>query len=465
MLQNKIKILFIALFCFAFVENAYCKSDSAYNELRKMIDVLEIIDTKYVEEREHKDLIIEAIKGMVKSLDARSMYMTEKEYKDSKSDLKGYFGGVGLRLNMQNNELTIIAPMIDTPAYKAGILPGDKIIKIDGKDTKGMSSDKAVELMRGNPGTKVCLTIYRPATKKELEFNLKRKKIKVEVVSKKILENDIGYIRFTEFNDQCPVDIANILKKDFKNKIKALILDLRNNPGGLVDSAINICSLFIKEGSLVVSTKCKDKTMEQQFCTQDKPICMDLPIIVLINGNSASASEIVTGTLQDYKRALVIGENSYGKGTVQRIIALSDGSAVKLTFAKYCLPSGRMINHIGDKQKNKNGLTPDIFIEVSQEIEGKLYMQSEMEKLPKEKQTKELVADEVLETAIKIIKADKVQTYIDKPSQYIKDYPSEKKEHKKNDKENKQEKEVVEKNNKTIKQIQNNKEQNIKEKH
>ena len=241
----------------------------------------------------------------------------------------------------------------------------------------------------------------------------------------------------TEFNAQCHIDIANILKNDFKNKIKALIFDLRNNPGGLVDSAVNTCSLFIEEGSLVVSTKCRDKIIEQQFYTQNKPICTDLPIIVLINGNSASASEIVTGTLQDYKRALVVGSNSYGKGLVQKIIALSDRSAIKLTFAKYCLPSGRMINHVGEKQKDKNGLTPDIYIEVLPEIEGKLYMQAEMEKIHKEKQTEEFVVDEVLETAIKIIKENKVQAYIDNPSQYLKDYPLQKKDYKKDDKEKK----------------------------
>ena len=437
MLKNKIKSLFVVVFCFVFINIAYCKSDSAYDEIRKIVDVLEIIDTKYVEEVDNKDLIINAIKGMVKSLDIYSRYMTEKEYKSVKSGLKGSFGGVGLRLNMQNKELTVIAPMIGTPAYKAGILPGDKIIKIDEKDTKEMSSEKAIELMRGNPGTKVVLTIHRPSTKKELEFNLKRKKIKIEIISKKILEKDIGYIRLTEFNAQCHVDIANILKNDFKNKIKALIFDLRNNPGGLVDSAVNTCSLFIEEGSLVVSTKCRDKIIEQQFYTQHKPICTDLPMIVLINGNSASASEIVTGTLQDYKRALVVGSNSYGKGLVQKIIALSDRSAIKLTFAKYCLPSGRMINHVGEKQKDQNGLTPDIYIEVLPEIEGKLYMQAEMEKIHKEKQTEEFVVDEVLETAIKIIKENKVQAYINNPSQYLKDYPLQKKDYKNSDKEKK----------------------------
>ena len=434
MLKNKIKFLFVIVFCFVFINRVYCKSDSAYDEIRKIVDVLEIIDTKYVEEVDNKDLIINAIKGMVKSLDIYSRYMTEKEYKSVKSGLKGSFGGVGLRLNMQNNELTVIAPMIGTPAYKAGILPGDKIIRIDEKDTKEMSSEKAIELMRGNPGTNVLLTIYRPSTKKELEFNLKRKKIKIEITSKKILEKNIGYIRLTEFNAQCHIDITNILKNDFKNKIKALIFDLRNNPGGLVDSAVNTCSLFIEEGSLVVSTKCRNKMIEQQFYTQHKPICTDLPIIVLINGNSASASEIVTGTLQDYKRALIVGSNSYGKGLVQKIIALSDRSAIKLTFAKYCLPSGRMINHVGEKQKDKNGLTPDIYIEVLPEIEGKLYMQAEMEKIHQEKQTEEFVVDEVLETAIKIIKENKVQTYIDNPSQYLKDYPSQKKDYKNYDK-------------------------------
>ncbi len=424
MLENKIKVFMIALFCFIFLNNAYAKSDTTYDELRKMIDIMEIIDNKYVEKKENKDLVIGAIRGMVRTLDPYSQYMTEKDYKDMRTETKGSFGGVGIRITVQNNELTVVTPMPNTPAYYVGILPDDKIIKIDGKSTQDITSDEAVKLMRGNPGTKVVLTIYRPSTKEELTFDIIRKKIKIETVKKKMLDDNIGYIRLTEFNAQSPKDVSDALKSLSKNKMKALIFDLRNNPGGLLDSAISICSLFIKEESLVVSTKCKDKTLEQYYYTQKKPDFEDIPIIVLINRGSASASEIVTGTLQDYKRALIIGSNSFGKGTVQTVIPLSDGSAVRLTIAKYCLPSGKMITHSDNKKDKKNGVTPDIYIDVSPEIEGKLYMQAESDdKASKDK--KDEVKDEVLETAIKIINLDRVKTYIEKPSKYDQDFPKE----------------------------------------
>ena len=425
MFKNKIKVLITALFCFVFLGNVYAKSDTTYDELRKMIDIMEIIDNKYVEERENKDLIIGAIRGLVRTLDPYSQYMTEKDYKDMKTETQGSFGGVGIRITIQNNELTVVTPMPDTPAYYAGILPEDKIIKIDDKSTQDITSDEAVKLMRGNPGTKVVLTIYRPSTKEELTFTIIRKKIKIETVKKKMLDGNIGYIRLSEFNAQSYNDVNNMLKELTKENFKGFIFDLRNNPGGLLDSAINICSLFVKENSLVVSTKCKDKTMEQYYYTQKKPEFANIPIVVLINRGSASASEIVTGTLQDYKRALVIGSNSFGKGTVQTILPLSDGSALRLTIAKYCLPSGRMISHSDNKKDKKNGITPDIFIEVSPETEGKLYMQAESEDSPKNKDKKEEIKDEVLETAIKIIKAGKVEEYIEKPSKYEQDFPKE----------------------------------------
>ncbi|WP_372520634.1 S41 family peptidase [Candidatus Ruminimicrobiellum ovillum] len=428
MFKNKIKVLMIALFCFVFLGNAYAKSDTTYDELRKMIDIMEIIDNKYVEERENKDLVIGAIRGLVRTLDPYSQYMTEKDYKEMKTETQGSFGGVGIRITIQNNELTVVTPMPDTPAYYAGILPEDKIIKIDDKSTQDITSDEAVKLMRGNPGTKVVLTIYRPSTKEELTFTIIRKKIKIETVKKKMLEDNIGYIRLSEFNAQSYNDVSSMLKELSKENMKAFILDLRNNPGGLLDSAINICSLFIKEDSLVVSTKCKDKTMEQYYYTQKKPDYSDIPVVVLINRGSASASEIVTGTLQDYKRALVIGSNSFGKGTVQTILPLSDGSALRLTIAKYCLPSGKMISHSDNKKDKKNGVAPDVYVEVSPETEGKLYMQAESEGTPKNKDKKEeIVRDEVLDTAIKIIKANKVSEYIEKPSKYEQDFPKEEK--------------------------------------
>lgn len=453
MLKNSIKIL-ICLLSFVFVSNVYAKADETYDTLKMMIDVMELIKNNYVEETQPKDLVIGAINGVVRTLDPYSQFMDEKAYKEMKTETQGSFGGVGIRITMQDGTLTIITPMPDTPAYSAGILPEDKITKIDDKSTENMSMDEAVKLMRGNPGTKVKLTIYRPATKEELEFTLKRKKIKIETVKKQMLEDNIGYIRLSEFNAQSAADVKKMLGELSKEGMKAFIFDLRNNPGGLLDAAVNICELFIKEESIVVSTKGREGFTEQNYYTKSKPVYPDLPIVVLINRGSASASEIVTGTLQDYKRALIIGGNSFGKGSVQTIIPLADGNALKLTIAKYYLPSGRTILKADKKKGTKSGVTPDISIEVKPEIEGKLYMQSEAEKLPPNSKEQEKITDEVLDTAIKIIKAGKVKKYISDPAQYLKDYPKQdkKEEVKKENKEEINKDEITEK-----KEIENGK--------
>lgn len=403
--------------------NLYSKSDETYDTLRMMIDIMEIIDVNYVDETKPKDLVIGAINGVVRTLDPYSQFMDEKSYKEIKNETQGSYGGIGLRITMQDNILTVLTPMADTPAYFAGILPDDKIIKIDSTVTDGMSSDEAVKLMRGNPGTKVVLTIFRPSNKQELVFELKRKDIKIETVKKQMLEENIGYIRLSEFNAQSADDISKMLKDLNKDGMTALILDLRNNPGGLLDSAIEICGLFIKEESLVVSTKGRDKTQEQHYVTKKKPLYPDLPIIILINRGSASASEIVAGTLQDYKRVLVIGGNSFGKGSVQTIIPLSDGNALRLTIAKYYLPSGRTIAQRTEKKDIKRGLDPDIKIEVTPETEGKLYIQSEKIKV-KDSDKKEIkIKDETLDTAIAVIKSKKIEEYIKHPDKYLQDNP------------------------------------------
>jgi len=419
------RTLFIsAVILFAGFLNAYAKSDETYDALRMMVDVMEIIDNNYVETTKPKDLVIGAINGVVRTLDPYSQFMDEKAYKEMKTETQGSYGGVGLRIMMQDGILTVLTPMPDTPAYYAGILPEDKIIKIDEQSTENMSSDEAVKLMRGNPGTFVVLTISRPKAKEELVFKIKRKMIKIETVKKMMLEDNIGYIRLSEFNAQSAEDVANMLNDLSKEKAKALIFDLRNNPGGLLESSVNICELFIKEGSLVVSTKGRDKALEQNYYTKKKPLFPDIPLVILINKGSASASEIVTGTMQDYKRALVIGGNSFGKGSVQTIIPLSDGNALRLTIAKYYLPSGRTIVKQDVKKGIKSGITPDVFIEVSPEAEGKLYMQSESVKLSKD-DNEPKIEDEVLQTAVKIIKADKVNEYINNHEKYLHDYPKE----------------------------------------
>lgn len=423
MIDIKIKIIAVVIFCLFFLNiKIYAKSDDTYSALRMMIDIMEIIDKKYVEETQPKELVLGAIKGLVRTLDPYSQFMDEKDYKEMKTETQGSYGGVGLRITMQDDELTVVTPLPDTPAYFSGILPEDKIIKIDDKSTKDISSDEAVKLMRGNPGTEVVLTIYRPSTKEELSFTITRKKIKIETVKKMMLENNIGYIRLSEFNAQSASDVSKMLKDLSKEEMQAFIFDLRNNPGGLLDSAVNICELFIEQGSIVVSTKGRDNTSDQQYFTQKKPDYPDIPVIILINRGSASASEIVTGTMQDYKRALVIGTNSFGKGSVQQVIPLSDGNALRMTIAKYYLPSGRTIIHSDKKNDKKNGIIPDVYVDVTPETEVKLYMQAESDKLPKNKK-QDKINDDVLDTAIKIIKAGKVKEYIDKPSKYLQDYP------------------------------------------
>jgi carboxyl-terminal processing protease len=419
------KFLIAALFIISISSsNLYSKSDETYDSLRMMIDIMEIIDVNYVDETKPKDLVVGAINGVVRTLDPYSQFMDEKAYKEVKTETQGSYGGIGLRITMQDNVLTVLTPMADTPAYFAGILPDDKIVKIDSTATEGMSSDEAVKLMRGNPGTKVVLTIFRPATKQELVFELKRKDIKIETVKKQMIENNIGYIRLSEFNAQSAGDITKMLKDLSKDGMTSLILDLRNNPGGLLDSAIEICSLFIPEESLVVSTKGRDKIQEQHYITKKKPLYPNMPVIILINRGSASASEIVAGTLQDYKRALVIGGNSFGKGSVQTIIPLSDGNALRLTIAKYYLPSGRTIAPRTEKKDIKRGLTPDIKIEVSPETEGKLYIQSEKIKLKDSDKKEEIkITDEALETAVSVIKSQKTEEYIKHPDKYLQDNP------------------------------------------
>jgi carboxyl-terminal processing protease len=312
----------------------------------------------------------------------------------------------------KNNYITVISPIPGTPAYKAGILPEDRIVKIDTMSAVGMSSDEAANLMRGKAGAKVKLTISRDNTPKELEFLITREKIKIETVRSTMLEGNIAYIRLSEFNAQSAQDVKKVLNDFSKQDMQALILDLRNNPGGLLDSAIDIISLFIQDVHLTLTTKGRTEENKKEYFTSGNALFPDIPFIILVNRGSASASEIVSGAMQDFKRALIVGSNTFGKGSVQTIIPLSDGTALRLTIAKYYLPSGRPINRSEEKQV-LNGITPDIEIKIPIETEIKLYSQSEMifakDKDPKSVvEEKDKVADEALEKALEIIKEGKV---------------------------------------------------------
>jgi len=407
---KKIVLLF-SIFVF-FNLQAYAAGDEAYEKLKLMIDVMEIIEKNYVSETNPKNLTVGAIKGVVDSLDPFSQYMEEKAFKDMKNETEGAYSGVGLRIMSKNNFITVVSPLPGTPAYRAGILPNDRIIKIDSKSTNRMSTDEAVELMRGKTGRKIKLTISRSNTADELEFNLIREKIKIETLRTVMLDDAIGYIRLSEFNAQSDEDMKKALYAFKDQGMKAFILDLRNNPGGLLDSAINIISLFIEDTKLILTTKGRKEETKREYYTNGKADFADIPFVVLINRGSASASEIVSGALQDFKRSLIIGSNTFGKGSVQTVIPLPDGTALRLTIAKYYLPSGRTINHSNEKNA-KNGITPDIDIPVTIEEEIKLYAQSDMLFSKNKDEKKNIIEDKALNKALEIIKENKIKEAIE----------------------------------------------------
>jgi carboxyl-terminal processing protease len=374
------KVIVIVLF-FGFALGFAVSSsfgDDAYEKLKIMIDVMELIDQKHVDKKDTKDMVSGAIRGIVSTLDPFSQYMEEKAFKEVQTETKGSFGGVGIQIAIKNDYITVISPMPDTPAYKAGILPGDKIFKIDGKSAYKMDTAQAVSLMKGKYGTKVTLTMLRDGTPEPIVFVLKRDNIKIVTVRGAILEGDIAYIRFSEFNAQGAKDIQKILE-DFskQTKLKGIVLDMRNNPGGLVNTAVDIISMFIKGKEITLTTRGRNKVKIEEYKTSGDVLYPDVPMVILLNRGSASASEIVSGSLQDFKRALIIGANSFGKGSVQQIIPLADGTALRLTIAKYYLPSGRPITR-SEEPNDRNGITPDIEINLPIEDEVRLYMQANM---------------------------------------------------------------------------------------
>lgn len=409
------KKVFLFLILMVFCEiPIFSQADETYEKLSTFVDIMEIINTNYVSETKPENLVINAIKGMVGTLDPFSQYMEEKAYKKVQTETDGSYGGVGLRIMIKNSNLTVVSPLHGTPAYKAGILPEDRIIKINDKSTVGMSTDKAVDIMRGKVGKKVKLTISRGKDAKEIEFKLVREKIKIATVKSTIFDKNIAYIRLAEFNSQSADDIRNELLNHKSQNIKALILDLRNNPGGLLESALKIVSMFVSERKLVLITKGKRQETKKEYFTDGGGSFFDIPIIILVNRGSASASEIVSGAMQDFKRALIVGSNTFGKGSVQTIFPLPDGTALRLTTAKYYLPSERLIDRSNEKTA-KNGITPDIDVNVTMDEEIKLYTQGDMffEKDKDLKKGLNYVEDKALNKALEIIKNDKIMESIE----------------------------------------------------
>lgn len=329
-----------------------------YESIELFTDVLAIVKKSYVEEVDTKKLIYGAINGMLSALDPHSSFMPPETYKELKLDTKGEFGGLGIEISIKDGMLTVISPIEDTPAYRAGVKSGDQIVKIDDKFTKDLTIMDAVKRMRGNKGSKVTLTIMREGFDKPKEFPLVRDIIQVKSVKFKMLDDGYGYVRIAQFQEKTADDLQKALSslnETSKGKLRGLVLDLRNDPGGLLDQAVKVSEVFLDEGKLIVYTEGREKDAQMRFSSRKGDKQPNYPIVALINSGSASASEIVAGALQDHKRAVVMGVQSFGKGSVQTIIPLSDNSGLRLTTAKYYTPSGRSIQ--------AKGITPDIVVE------------------------------------------------------------------------------------------------------
>ena len=353
-MKNIIFILIITIFLF---QKSFSENDNIYDKIDVFSEVLEKINQEYVDDVDQSKSMDAAINGLLQSLDPYSAYMTPESFKSMQTETSGEFGGLGIEVGMEAGVVKVISPIDDTPASKAGLKAGDYIVKIEGTQVQGKTLTEAVELMRGPVGSSLEITVRRKGKKKAIIFNITREIIKVQSVKSKILNDSVGYIRLTSFNENSSQQIKKTISKFNKNKnLNSFILDLRNNPGGLLSQAIKISDFFLENGE-IVSTKSRRASENRKWFAKKGDLIDGKSMIVLINYGSASASEIVAGALKDHKRAIIIGENSYGKGSVQSIIPLKNKGAIRLTISKYYLPSGKSISEIG--------ITPDIEVEES----------------------------------------------------------------------------------------------------
>ncbi|MGE5302468.1 MAG: S41 family peptidase [Alphaproteobacteria bacterium] len=327
-----------------------------YESLEAFTNVLSIVKKNYVEDVDTKNLVTGAINGMLSSLDPHSAYLTPDLYKELQMDTQGRFGGLGIEITIKNGVLTVVSPIEDTPAFKAGVKPGDMIFKIEDEFTKDMTLVDAVKKMRGPRGTKIKISIKREGVPELIDFTLVRDTIRVQSVRSRTLEEGYGYVRLAQFQERSDRDLQKALEKLAAEKggIKGLVLDLRNNPGGLLTQAVRVTDLFLDSG-LIVYTEGRIESQKQKYFAQKDGTWTDFPMVVLVNGGSASASEIVAGALQDHKRAVVLGTKTFGKGSVQTILPLDDNSALRLTTARYFTPNGRSIQNLG--------IVPDIVVD------------------------------------------------------------------------------------------------------
>ena len=352
--MKKIFALLLISFFYTTVVNGNTNDDNLYKKIDLFVEVLEKIRKEYVDEVDQSELIDDAINGALQSLDPYSAYMDSDLFESMETDTKGEFGGLGIEIGMEAGVVKVVSPIDDTPAAKAGVKAGDYIVKINGKQVQGKSLMEAVKLMRGPVGTTIDLTIRRKGVKKAINKTIKREIIEVKSVESKILKEKIGYLRLKAFNNNSSKQLTDIIKNiEKKEKTTGYILDLRNNPGGLLTQAINVTDFFLNEGE-IVSTRGRKINENRRFFARKGDKVKGKPLIVLINNGSASASEIVAGALKDHKRAIILGSRTYGKGSVQSIIPLRNGGGIRITISKYYLPSGKSISEVG--------ITPDIFV-------------------------------------------------------------------------------------------------------
>ena len=327
-----------------------------YEKLKILSEVLYLIQTNYVEEVDTQEVIYGAIHGMLRTLDPHSSFMPPDMYQEMQVETRGNFGGLGIQIAIKDDQLTVIAPIDDTPAYRAGIEAGDKIIKIEDQPTNDMTLMEAVKLLRGPKGTQVTITIMRDGFDKPREFTIVRDIIEIKSVSYRMLVHNIGYLRLRQFQEDSADEMEDALRDLEENDMEGLILDLRSNPGGLLNSAVDVADKFLEKGKLIVYTEGRKKNQDMRFVAHQEFTHPNYPIVVLVNHGSASASEIVAGALQANSRAVIIGTQTYGKGSVQSVIPLSDNSGLRLTTALYYTPDGRSIH--------EKGITPDIILAV-----------------------------------------------------------------------------------------------------
>ncbi len=354
MIRVKIVIFFILLNLFLVKNFLSASEENIYDKIDLFGEVLNKINKEYVEEIDQSEAMDAAINGVLQSLDPYSAYMSPESFENMQTETSGEFGGLGIEVSMEAGVVKVISPLDDSPAYEAGVKAGDYIVKINDIQVQGKTLNEAVEIMRGPVGSDIEITVRRKGVKKALVFNITRKIIKVRSVKSKIIDNNIGYIRLTAFNENSSNQIKKKINEFNKNEnIEKFILDLRNNPGGLLSQAIKITDFFLSSGE-IVSTKSRQENENRKWFAQAGDILNGETLVVLINNGSASASEIVAGALKDHKRAILVGENSYGKGSVQSIIPLRNKGAIRLTISKYYLPSGESISEVG--------VSPDIIV-------------------------------------------------------------------------------------------------------